>query len=527
MGLLTRVGNLSLATLAVLSSQEVAALAAPYISPGAHYRPLCPTPNANGRRCYGQVLVDADDHPISDSTSPPGGWTPSELEAAYGLPKAGGNGKLIATYIGSHYTNAEADMATYRSKFGLPPCTSANGCFKQVASDGSTDFSGVKDDGCNGFVGEESLDMAMLQAGCPDCKILLIEGNDDGAAVATAKKLGAISVSMSWGTGASVSDCNHNWTPPTGLALFAASGDSGYTSSPGEPAECTNVIAVGWTQLATASTARGYADTLPSGWGSAGGCSTLIAKGAWQNDSSCSNRMVSDVAANGDNVAVYCTSPAGSANWHVTGGSSASSPFTSGVFAMLGITTLPGFGPSWLYANQKKFWDVTSGGPVGNCPTGSPDYYCNAVQGYDGPTGVGTPYGPTLGTGESDAGAEDAGSGSKDGGVSSSGSGGGGTGAGSGSGSGAGTGSGSGSGGGVSGSGNGGGSSSGASHSGGSSGGSSLGSDPPSSGAQASGCGCRVVGRGANEPSFGSLALLSIVVILGAVSRVRRRRERA
>ncbi|HEY2512177.1 MAG TPA: MYXO-CTERM sorting domain-containing protein [Polyangiaceae bacterium] len=476
--------------------------------------------------------MDANEQPIRDAKSPPGGWTPSELEAAYGLPATGGNGKLIATYIGSHYTNAEADMATYRSKFGLPPCTSANGCFKQVADDGSTDFSNVKDDGCNGFVGEESLDMAMLQAGCPDCKILLIEGNDDGNAVATAKKLGAISVSMSWGTGASVSDCKNNWTPPSGMALFAASGDQGYTSSPGEPAECTNVIAVGWTQLATDSSARGYADTLPSGWGSAGGCSTQIAKGAWQTDPSCSKRMVSDVSANGDNVAVYCTSPAGSGNWQVTGGSSASSPFTSGALAMLGVTTLPGFGPSWLYANQKKFWDVTSGGPVGNCPSGSPDYYCNAVAGYDGPTGVGTPYGPMLGT-ETDAGAGDVDAGSKDGGGASSGSSGGGTsngsgggtGSGSGSGGGVGSGSGSGSGGSVGGSGNGGESSSGSTHSGGSSGGASNGNDPSSSnGAQASGCGCQVVGGSASEPVGASLAMFPLLALFGLVARGRRRR---
>jgi hypothetical protein len=514
---------LSLAAIASIALQENVALAtprAPSVPPGAHYKPLCATADAQGRRCYGQVLVDANDQPISDAKSPPGGWTPTELEAAYGLPKTGGNGKIIATYIGAHYTNAEADMATYRSKFGLSPCTSASGCFKQVNSTGGTDFSGVNDDGCNGGVGEESLDMAMLQAGCPDCKILLIEGNDNAAAMATAKKLGAISVSMSWGTGASVSDCDNVYTPPAGLSLFAASGDSGYTSSPGEPAECTNVIAVGWTQLATDSSARGYADTLPSGWGSAGGCSTLISKGAWQTDPSCSTRMISDVSANGDNVAVYCTSPAGSANWHVTGGSSASSPFTSGVFAMLGITSIPGFDPSWLYTNREKFWDVTSGGPVGSCPSGSPSYYCNAAPGYDGPTGVGTPYGPMLTSG-SDAGAgEDSGSDSGGGSGGSSG----GTNSGSGSGSG-GSASGSGSSSGGSGGSNGeSSSSSGSSSSGGSSGSSGGGSNDVFSPAQPAGCGCNVVGSARDEKVNAWLAVCSFVAALGGASRTRRRR---
>jgi MYXO-CTERM domain-containing protein len=372
--------------------------------PGTHYKPLCPTPDETGRRCYGQILVDENENPITHKTSPPGGWTPTELEAAYGLSTTGGQGTVIATYIGSHYTNAESDAAAYRSKFGMSACTSASGCFTQVTTSNDTDFSGLTDDGCNGDVGEESLDMDMLMAGCPSCKILIIEGGDNAGAISTAKAHGAVSISMSWGyTPESESDCQQNWVPPSGLALFAASGDKGYTSTPGEPGACTDVIAVGWTQLATATTTRGYADTLPSGWGSAGGCDTNMTKASWQTDKSCSSRMISDISANGDNVAAYCTSPAGSADWHVTGGSSAASPFSTGVLANLGVTKTSGFNAAWIYENADKFSDVTSGGPVQSCPSGSPTYFCNAVKGYDGPTGVGTPYGPGF------AGAADAG----------------------------------------------------------------------------------------------------------------------
>jgi hypothetical protein len=523
--------GLSLLAAAFVSAPERAASAKPhtrFFPEGAHYKPFCPTPDEQGRRCYGQILVDANDQPISDATSPPGGWTPTELEEAYGLPApTGGNGRIIATYIGNHYTNAEADMATYRSKFGMSPCTSANGCFMQITDSGGTDFSSLKDDGCSGFVGEESLDMDMLMAGCPDCKILIMEGADHAAAIATAAKFKAVSMSMSWGYGASVPDCNV-YAPPAGLALFAASGDDGYSSSPGAPAECTDVIAVGWTQLATDSSARGYADTIPSGWGSAGGCSSIISKGAWQADPSCSTRMISDISANGDNVAAYCTSPAGSANWHVTGGSSASSPFTSGVLATLGVTSIPGFNAAWIYANQKKFWDVTSGGPVGNCPAGSPDYFCNPIAGYDGPTGVGTPYGPMLVTEAADAGAADAGrdgGGGSDAGGSSSGSSSSGGGASSGSGGGVGLGgsSGSGSGGGALGGSSG--SIGGASSS--SSGGVSSG-DTPSAPGSSSGCGCRVVGDRGRESGTGIwFAFASLAAVAGARSRRRGRVTRA
>jgi MYXO-CTERM domain-containing protein len=400
---------------------------AAHYPPGTHYRPLCPGPDERGRRCFGQILVDANDKPISDTTSPPGGWTPTELEAAYGLPSTGGKGTVIATYIGSHYTNAEADVAAYRSKFGMAPCTSASGCFTQVTDKGGTDFSGLTDDGCNGMVGEESLDIDMLMAGCPNCKILVIEGNDNTAAQATAQSFHAVTISMSWGyTPESESDCQSNWVPPKGLALFAASGDQGYAATPGEPGSCTDVIAVGWTQLATASTARGYADTLPAGWGSAGGCDTAMTKASWQTDPGCSSRMISDLSANGDNVAAYCTSPAGSADWHVTGGSSASSPFTTGVLATLGVTG-GSFDAAWIYENADKFWDVTSGGPVQSCPSGAPKYFCNAVPGIDGPTGVGTPYGPGF-VGLLDAGSSiDAGSGPPPGADAGSGSDGGGS----------------------------------------------------------------------------------------------------
>ena len=490
---------------AIVSGQESTAHAAPherFFPPGAYYKPFCPTPDEEGRQCYGQILVDENGTPYTADTSPPGGWTPTELEEAYGLPAPKGLGtKIIATYIGNHYTNAEADMAVYRAKFGMSPCTKANGCFIQVNDSGTTDFTGLKDDGCSGFVGEESLDMDMLMAGCPDCKILIMEGGDHAKAIATAAKMGALSMSMSWGYGASVPDCKV-YTPPAGLALFAASGDQGYTASPGAPAECTNVIAVGWTQLATDTSARGYADTIPAGWGSAGGCSTIISKGAWQTDTGCKTRMVSDISANGDNVAAYCTSPAGSANWHVTGGSSASSPFTSGALATLGITSIPGFNAAWIYANAQKFWDVKTGGKVGNCPAGSPAYYCTPGTGYDGPTGVGTPYGPMLVPPPVDAGTEeDAGDDSgNDGGVVSNDGG--------------------------SHASDGGVDAGGTSHNDGGSVDSGTSSvDGGASGSDdSSGCGCRTLGGSrSRETNAGFIALSGLAVIVGARARSRRR----
>ena len=36
--------------------------------------------------------------------------------------------------------NAESDLATYRAEFGLPPCTSANGCFTKLDENGGTNY---------------------------------------------------------------------------------------------------------------------------------------------------------------------------------------------------------------------------------------------------------------------------------------------------------------------------------------------------------------------------------------------------
>jgi hypothetical protein len=507
---------------------------AAHYPPGTHYKPLdCATPDKYGKRCFGQVLVDANDNVISNATSPPGGWPPNELQKAYGVPAATSIGNVtIATFIGSHYTNAESDMAVYRQMYGLPPCTSANGCFTQVTDSNGTDFSGagVTDDGCSGTMGEEALDVTMLQAGCPSCKILIIEGNNNTNAAMTAMAHGAVSISMSWGySPESQSDCDSQWTPPSGLALFAASGDSGYTATPGEPAACTHVVAVGWTQLATDSSARGYADTLPKNWGSAGGCDAAQTKGSWQTDPSCSTRMISDISANGDNVAVYCTSPAGSANWHVTGGSSASSPFTTGLMASAGITTDPSFSPAWLYAHESEFWDVTTGGPVGSCPGGSPDYYCNAIVGYDGPTGVGTPVLPIPGGSGVSSGSGSSGSSTSSGGNGSS-SGGGSSGSGSSSGSTSGGSSGSSSGGGITGS-SGSGSSSGGSGStsgsggngGAPSGGSDAGSGLFDNTGSSSGCSCSVLGDRTNDRLVLSV-VPALFALVGVRTRLRKRR---
>ena len=70
----------------------------------------------------------------------------------------------------------------------------------------------------------------------------------------------------------------------------------------------------------------------------------------------------------------------------VFGGTSASAPFIGAMFALRNGTINAA---SSIYSHTANLNDVTSG----NNGTCAVSYYCNGTQGYDGPTGLGTPNG--------------------------------------------------------------------------------------------------------------------------------------
>ena len=86
-------------------------------------------------------------------------------------------------------------------------------------------------------------------------------------------------------------------------------------------------------------------------------------------------------------LAVYDTFSQG--GWLEVGGTSASSPFIAGVFALGGTPAAGSHPASDIYAHTGNLFDVTTGAN-GSC---SPAYLCTAEVGYDGPTGWGTPDG--------------------------------------------------------------------------------------------------------------------------------------
>jgi len=360
-------------------------------------RSACP---ATGQvRCFAQLRTDVHSgRGVRAASALPDGYGPADLRAAYNLPATGGANQTVAIVDAGDDATAEADLAVYRQTYGLPACTTANGCFRKVNQDGKT--TPLPSD--MGWDVEIALDLDMVSAACPDCEILLVEGDDPSfASLATAENtaagLGATEISNSYGgteSGEAMSYAAAYSHP--GVAILASSGDYGY-NVPNFPAVLSSVIAVGGTSLTRASNSRGWSETVwnSEGGAAASGCSAWVDKPSWQHDANCPGRMAADVAADADpdtGPAIYITAD-GYPGWGIVGGTSAASPYLAGVIALAGN---PQQYPdaSYFYAHPAGLNDVTSGNNVvsGGMDCGG-DYQCTATTGYDGPTGLGTPNG--------------------------------------------------------------------------------------------------------------------------------------
>ncbi|MEU5477830.1 S53 family peptidase [Streptomyces mirabilis] len=383
------------------------------------WSPACSTP-AKGRmackalRVTGGTTAFQKANAHADAVTPkaadaatPSGYGPSNLQSAYGLTSAAasnGSGETIAIVDAYNDPNAEADLAKYRSYYGLSACTTANGCFKKVSQTGSTTSLPSSD---AGWSEEISLDVDMASAICPNCNILLVEATSAtmanlGKAVNEAVTLGAKYVSNSYGGSESSSDTSYDtsYFNHPGVAITVSAGDSGYGAE--YPAASKYVTSVGGTALSTSSNSRGWTESVwetSSTEGTGSGCSSYDAKPTWQTDTGCSKRTIADVSAVADpatGVSVY-DSYGVTAGWYTFGGTSASSPIIAGVYALGGTPSSGSYPASFPYASAgtSALNDVTSGSN-GSCGS---SYLCTAKSGYDGPTGWGTPEGVAAFTG--------------------------------------------------------------------------------------------------------------------------------
>jgi subtilase family serine protease len=360
---------------------------------GATYHiPACPgRSSAGSARCHAHIVSDNLGNALFRTSARPGalppGFGPADLRAAYNVTATGASTTTIAIVDAYGYTNAEADLGVYRSMYGLPPCTTANGCFTKYNQNG---VKGSYPKQNTGWAQETALDLDMASAMCPGCKIILVEATSAtfanlAAAENTAAALGAHVISNSYGGGESGSQSYESAYNHPGVAITVSSGDSGFGVQ--FPASSPHVTAIGGTSLVkSASSARGWSETAWSGAGS--GCSTIYAKPPWQTDS-CGFRMEADVSAVADpntGVAVYGPVFGQFSGWMVFGGTSVAAPLIGGIYGVNGGVVNFGSDP---YANTGSLNDVTSGSN-GSCTLA---YQCTAGPGYDGPTGLGTPNG--------------------------------------------------------------------------------------------------------------------------------------
>jgi Ricin-type beta-trefoil lectin domain/Putative Ig domain len=380
-------------------STTAAAASSPAVAPAQSFRHSCSaTPTPGRAECLALVRTSVPSFFGTAAGLSTSGYGPADLQSAYGLAlasAAAGRGATVALVDAFDDPNAASDLAVYRTHYHLPACTVANGCFRTVNQEGNPSPLPAADPG---WAEEESLDIDMVSAICPNCHILLVEADDNTianlAVAADTASLGAGSVSNSYGA----SEFNGEgaqydaYYEHAGVAVTASAGDTGYGVE--YPAASPHVTSAGGTSLRrSGGTARGWSETAwgtGPGDGTGSGCSAYEAKPSWQADTGCSGRTVADVSADADpstGVAVY-DSYGGDTGWEEFGGTSVASPVIASVYALAGPPG-GGYPASFPYGHPTHLYDVTSGSN-GSC---SPAYLCTAGTGYDGPTGLGTPAG--------------------------------------------------------------------------------------------------------------------------------------
>ena len=402
----------------------------PFVGPDPVRRLCSETAGGNRARCFAMARTDialgaapalAQRGELQDCRQVfSEGYCPIDLQHAYKLPSlTKGSGRLVAIVDAYGYHQAASDVAEYRKVMGLKPCTESTKCLRIVNQNGESSPLPNEPPPNDDWKGEQSLDLDMVSAICPNCKILLVQTDNDEVdnlydGVRTAGRLGAKYIGASWGIaeyGGDNAIFNQH-----GVVIAAAAGDNGgggrYGGGPYQPCSYTYVVCVGGTHLVTAHNARGWSETVWNDWtfdecggpcGATGsGCSKKIAKPAWQMGISCTMRSESDISATASlraPVIVYNSEEGGgrcpSYCFGLYGGTSASAQIISAIFALAGnAATQTGAEGIWKHHTGHTY-GVTLGNNVDSnigvtCASGI-HYICYARVGWDGPTGWGTP----------------------------------------------------------------------------------------------------------------------------------------
>jgi subtilase family serine protease len=319
-----------------------------------------------------------------DVTRAPQGLAPATVKSVYGFPTSptAGRGQTIAIVDAFDDPNAEADLGVFSATFGLPSCTTANGCFKKVDQTGGTSYPRAD----SGWALEISLDVQWAHAIAPGANILLVEATTNSFTDLMAAEdyagRNAGYVSNSWGAGEFSGESAYDGHfRQSGVSYFVSAGDAGLPAE--YPSSSPYVISVGGTTLNFSSGVF----TSETGWsGSGGGCSLYETAtsaqagfGTYGQVNCAGQRATPDVSLVADpasGVSVYdSVRSKGQRGWYVVGGTSASAPMWAARSAVTGATVDSGY----VYGSNITFRDITSG-----------NNGASALVGYDLVTGRGS-----------------------------------------------------------------------------------------------------------------------------------------
>ena len=358
----------------VLLSSVVAGVfgAAAASASNGHSHAVCQASH-NAASCSALVVTDAHGKP--DATVSPTGLSPATIKSVYSFPtgNAAGAGKTIAIVDAYNDPTAESDLGVFSQAFGLPACTTANGCFSKVNQTGGTSYPSTD----AGWALEISLDIQWAHAIAPGARILLVEASSNSftnlLAAEDYAKSHAQYVSNSWG-GAEFSGENafDSHFVQNGVSFFVSAGDAGLPAE--YPSASPNVVSVGGTTLhfngGTFASETGWAD-------GGGGCSAFEPAASAQSQFSgyaqagCGGaRATPDVSLDADpasGVSVYDTTKyQRQQGWFTVGGTSASSPMVAARSADLGQVV----DAAVVYGSSISFRDIVAGNNGAPCLVG-------------------------------------------------------------------------------------------------------------------------------------------------------------
>lgn len=353
-------------------------------------------------------------------------YTPADLQSLYGVTPAAlsqAAGTTVAIVEAGHDAHVESTLAAYRTTFNQPACALATGCLREVNQRGGTDFTGVANASTTGWNTEIALDVEAVSAVCPTCRILLVDADsannaDLMTAVRQAVAQGASYVSMSWGGSELANESYQDSTFTPGVTFVASTGDEGYSHPNADalssllcaaapvlsllglgscttyPASSPDVVAVGGTSVHLVS-----GTWQQSAWsGSTSGCSLFEraagpAAGNASAASACQGqRATADVSALAD-PSTGMLGVLDDGGQYLLGGTSLAAPLIASLYAIAGNHTDPFNVYRTAVQSPATLADVTTGSTEG-CSAALVALLCQAVAGWDGATGLGSPITP-------------------------------------------------------------------------------------------------------------------------------------